>query len=97
MTIYFGSQTGTAEGFARTLMDEGRERGFDSKTVDLEDFDAEELRECPLAIFLMATYGEGEPTDNASTFASWLQNESGELERDHLDNTNFAVFGLGNR
>jgi hypothetical protein len=43
MSIYFGSQTGTAEGFARTLMEEGRERGFDAQTYDLEDFEPEQV------------------------------------------------------
>jgi len=96
MSIYFGSQTGTAEGFARTLMEAGREHGFDASTVDLEDFDPEQLKEAPLALFLMATYGEGEPTDNATSFTSWLKNEEGELPPDTLSNTQFSVFGLGN-
>jgi len=72
LSIYFGSQTGTAEGFARVLMEEGRNHGFDAKMVDLDNFDAEELMNCKLAIFLMATYGEGEPTDNAARFAKWI-------------------------
>lgn len=72
LSIYFGSQTGTAEGFARVLMEEGRNHGFDAKMVDLENFDAEELMSSKLAIFLMATYGEGEPTDNAARFAKWI-------------------------
>lgn len=41
----------------------------------------------------MATYGEGDPTDNARDFNEWL------LNKDHpnnLINCRFAVFGLGN-
>ena len=97
MSIYFGSQTGTAEGFARTLMEEGKARGFDAKMVDLEDFDPETLPENKLAVFLVATYGEGEPTDNAANFAAWLKNKDKEIDDNYLAPLKFAVFGLGNR
>jgi NADPH-ferrihemoprotein reductase len=96
--IYFGSQTGTSEGFARTLMEEGKNNGFDAKTVDLEDFDADTLQNCGGAvIFLMATYGEGEPTDNAAVFAKWLHNEDKSVDSEFLSNIRYCVFGLGNR
>lgn len=39
-----------------------------------------------LAVFCMATYGEGDPTDNAQAFYEWLQ--SGEAD---LTGVNFAV------
>ena len=97
MSIYFGSQTGTAEGFARTLMEEGKARGFDAKMVDLEDFDAESIVQDKLAIFLMATYGEGEPTDNAAAFSQWLRNSDKEIEDNYLAPLKFTVFGLGNK
>jgi NADPH-ferrihemoprotein reductase len=97
LRIFFGSQTGTAEGFARTLMEEGKEAGFDAKIVDLEDFDADMLSQTKLAIFLMATYGEGEPTDNAARFVKWLKNEDESVDSSFLSNVEFTVFGLGNR
>ena len=97
MTVYFGSQTGTAEGFARIIMEECKSRGFDAKTTDLEDFDAHELASCNLAIFLMATYGEGEPTDNASKFITWSKNEDKDVDETFLASLKFSVFGLGNK
>lgn len=40
-----------------------------------------------LAIFCMATYGEGDPTDNAQDFYDWLQ----ENDDEDLSGVNFTV------
>ncbi|XP_039300847.1 NADPH--cytochrome P450 reductase-like, partial [Nilaparvata lugens] len=52
------------------------------------------MKEIPnsLAVFCLATYGEGDPTDNAMDFYEWLQNGSADLT-----GLNYAVFGLGNK
>lgn len=42
-----------------------------------------------LAIFCIATYGEGDPTDNAMDFYEWLQNGDADLE-----GLNYAVCTL---
>lgn len=97
MTIYFGSQTGTAEEFAQTLKKEGKSNGFKSKVVDLEDFELEQLQEDGCAVFCVATYGEGDPTDNAIDFFKVIKDKQRELEDDTLANLKFTVFGLGNR
>ena len=44
-----------------------------------------------LAIFVIATYGEGDPTDNAIPFFEWLKGEP------QLEGLNYAVFSLGNK
>ena len=95
LRIFFGSQSGTAEGFAFDMEKEGKQFGFSAKAIDLEDYDPEDLQNEELVIFLVATYGEGEPTDNAQEFYNWLSEDSDRTE-DELSNLQFAVFGLGN-
>eukprot|EP00611_Tribonema_gayanum_P027840 TRINITY_DN699_c0_g1_i4.p1 TRINITY_DN699_c0_g1~~TRINITY_DN699_c0_g1_i4.p1 ORF type:complete len:654 (-),score=302.60 TRINITY_DN699_c0_g1_i4:336-2297(-) len=96
LSIYFGSQTGTAEGFAKTLAAEGARKGFNTQVVDLEDFNEFQLAEAGKAIFIMATYGEGDPTDNAMAFMDWLKQADKDAS---LASTGlrYTAFGLGNR
>lgn len=56
ISFYFGSQTGTAEGFASELAENGDEDVFDIRTVDMEDVDPEEdLAGDAVSIFIVAT------------------------------------------
>jgi len=93
--IYFGSQSGTAEGFAKELEQEAS--GFDLKAnvVDFEDFDPDVFRKHKVVVVVVATYGEGDPTDNAVEFFRWLKDE--DLEPDAFSGLQFTVMGLGNR
>jgi len=96
ISLFFLPQhgTGTAEGYAEQLKKEAKKYGFAARVVDLDDFDESEFMESRLALCVMATYGEGEPTDNASKFFKWLKNLDGPVA---LEGLSFTVFGLGNK
>lgn len=104
--MFYGSQTGTAEDYAGRLAKEASSRfGLKSMTADLEDYDFDALDTMPedkVAFFIMATYGEGEPTDNAVDFTEFITNEdsafsSGATAAEKpLGNMKYVTFGLGN-
>lgn len=75
-TLLFGTQTGTAERFAKSLRAqlEGRYGGSTAfEALDIEHYDhAARLPKEKLVVLLMATYGDGDPTDSATDFWTWL-------------------------
>lgn len=114
LTVYYATQTGTAESFAKELERQGKDHGFLVKVEDAENVETPENMvdgesrlpfgadskpdETPRAIILAATYGEGEPTDNATELVNQMESmldEDGELQKPLLG-LEYAVFGLGN-
>lgn len=104
--VFYGSQTGTAEDYASRLAKEGASRfGLKTMVADLEDYDYDNLDSFPedkVAFFILATYGEGEPTDNAVDFYEFVRSEDstfsegGSASDQPLKNMKFVAFGLGN-
>lgn len=63
--------------------------------VDLSDIDSSSIALIPrekLAIFILSTYGEGDPSDNTAEFWNYLHQNSGV----NLSNLRYLAFGLGN-
>lgn len=101
--IFYGSQTGTAEDYASRLAKEGKSRfGLETMVVDLEEYDYDNLDQFPedkVAMFVLATYGEGEPTDNAVDFYEFITSEEPSFSNSNdppLGNLTYVAFGLGN-
>jgi NADPH-ferrihemoprotein reductase len=66
--------------------------------ADLDDYDAEHLASFPgdkLAVFLISTYGEGDPPDNAVSFYSSLEKMHKKGAR--LDTLRYCAMGMGNK
>ncbi|KUJ13350.1 NADPH-cytochrome P450 reductase [Mollisia scopiformis] len=104
--ILYGSQTGTGEDYSRRFSRKLHEDyGISSIVADIEEFDASSLFNVaattdtkPMVCFILATYGDGEPTDNAATFYEDLCAYESE---DHdgtppLQGLQYFAFGLGN-
>jgi NADPH-ferrihemoprotein reductase len=114
ISIYYATQTGTAESFAQQLEREGADHGFYIHVVDMEETSLEEMMTLsaygpnedetnnhnhPRAIILASTYGEGEPTDNATVMVNSCKEilEENNHKQQPLQNLEYTVFGLGNR
>ncbi|KAH7143574.1 NADP/FAD dependent oxidoreductase [Dactylonectria macrodidyma] len=94
--VFWGSQSGTGEAFASRLVRELAQRfRLDAMAADLSDFDPETITLIPsskVAIFILSTYGEGDPSDNAGQFWEWAT----KLKATPLQQLQYAAFGLGN-
>ncbi|KAG2459482.1 TYW1 synthase, partial [Polypterus senegalus] len=101
--IFYGSQTGTAKTFANDLAEQVEGLGLSSDVINLKEYDpedslAEENTSQSVCVFLMATYTDGKPTENAEWFCKWLEEASADFRygKTYLKGLRYAVFGLGN-
>ncbi|KAF9872150.1 NADPH cytochrome p450 [Colletotrichum karsti] len=96
VVIFWGSQSGTAEAFAHRLArDFYRRFRLKALVADISDYDPDTITLIPestLCIFIVSTYGEGDPSDNAQDFITWATSATG-VSLEHLQ---YAAFGCGN-
>ncbi|SBS83949.1 NADPH-cytochrome p450 reductase, putative (CPR), partial [Plasmodium malariae] len=94
--IYFGSQGGTAEEFSKELCSNLKEIfNIKADIIDLENYNKEEIKTFGIRIFIVATYGDGEPTDNAVKFFKWLKSLNN--DNTYFRNTKYSIMGLGSK
>ncbi|PAV58156.1 hypothetical protein WR25_11779 isoform C [Diploscapter pachys] len=95
--IVYGSQTGTAEELSGRLAKDFARYSKKAIIIDPEMLDMDEFAkinevENTLVVFCMATYGEGDPPDNAALLCEFLRDE-----QPNFSGVWFTVFGLGNK
>ena len=96
--IFWGSQSGTSERLAENLGRECSARfGINALVADLSDYDAESIANIQkkyFAIFIVSTYGEGDPSDNTAGLWDWIKRVGENKIR--LESLRYLAFGLGN-
>lgn len=101
--ILYGTQTGTAERFSKQLAVTLKQRCADASVValNIENYKVALISSEQLLLFIMATYGDGEPTDDAAEFYNWLAAEASSISSGdkgaYLQRLSYGVFGLGNK
>ena len=98
-SIVYATQTGTAESFARSLKSQLEAIYGENNDIflrDVEHYSSERIAGENLIVFVVATYGEGGPTDSAEELHAWLKRVEGGEENKSLEGVKYAVFGLGN-
>ncbi|NXC29444.1 TYW1 synthase, partial [Campylorhamphus procurvoides] len=101
--IFYGSQTGTAKGFAKTLAEAVAALNLPVQVINMGDYDpddclSEETTSRSICVFLVATYTEGQPPESSAWFCKWLEEAANDFRfgKTHLKGLRYAVFGLGN-
>ncbi|XP_074045425.1 S-adenosyl-L-methionine-dependent tRNA 4-demethylwyosine synthase TYW1-like [Macrotis lagotis] len=101
--IFYASQTGTAKGLATSLSKEVTALGFPVAVINLKEYDpddhlGEEVTSKNICVFVVATYSDGRPPDNAEWFCKWLEEAANDFRfgKIYLKGMRYAVFGLGN-
>ena len=93
LLVLYGSDTGTSEGLARRIAEDGASRGFQVSLGPLDDY-AGTLPTAGAVAIVTASYNGG-PPGNARKFYQWLR--APELAPDAFAGVKYAVFGVGNR
>uniref|UniRef100_A0A8C2Z9P3 tRNA 4-demethylwyosine synthase (AdoMet-dependent) n=1 Tax=Cyclopterus lumpus TaxID=8103 RepID=A0A8C2Z9P3_CYCLU len=101
--IWFSVKVALKKGFAEELSEEVKTLGVPAKVIDIRDYDpddqlADECTNKSVCVFLVATYTDGQPTENAEWFCKWLEEASTDFRygKTYLKGLPYAVFGLGN-
>ncbi|KID72712.1 NADPH--cytochrome P450 reductase [Metarhizium brunneum] len=100
--IFYGSETGTAESYATRLAADGRGRfGLETVVANPADYNFDTLDKVAsdkTVVFVLATTGDGEPTENAANLFASVAGEAPALLRlgsSPLQSLQFMIFGLG--
>ena len=91
LTILYGTETGNSRELAKALATAAAELGLAPKLSDLSDYKVRQLKDEQDVLFIVSTYGEGDPPEPSVAFFEFL--ESARAPR--LEDVRFSVLALG--
>ncbi|MEM6971241.1 MAG: flavodoxin domain-containing protein [Pseudomonadota bacterium] len=92
LTILYGSQSGTSESLSKDLRKFAATQGFEATIAELDSTTPSALADTRHLLVVAATFGEGEPTDNAQDFYKALMAPDATPLPPTL---NYSVCGMG--
>ncbi|ROQ30525.1 diflavin oxidoreductase [Gallaecimonas pentaromativorans] len=91
LLVLYGSQTGNAEGVAKTFADAAKAAGLDVTLASMAGFKAKKLSDAQDIALVVSTHGDGEAPDDAIALHELL----GSKRAPDLSQTRFSVLALG--
>jgi sulfite reductase (NADPH) flavoprotein alpha-component len=91
LTILYGTETGNSRDLAKALAAAATERGLSPKLSDLSDYKVRQLKDEQDLLFIVSTYGEGDPPQPSVAFFEFLEGP----RAPKLDGVRFSVLALG--
>lgn len=91
LTILYGTETGNSRDLAKTLAAAASKRGLAPKLSDLSDYKVRQLKEEQDLLFIVSTYGEGDPPQPSVAFFEFLEGP----RAPKLEGVRFSILALG--
>lgn len=91
LTILYGTETGNSRDLAKALAASATERGLAPKLLDLSAYKVRQLKDEQDVLFIVSTYGEGDPPQPSVAFFEFLEGP----RAPKLEGVRFSVLALG--
>lgn len=91
LTILYGTETGNSRDLAKSLATSATERGLAAKLADMGDYKVRSLKDEQDLLFIVSTYGEGDPPQPAVGFFEFLEGP----RAPKLNGVRYSVLALG--
>ena len=95
ISVIYGTETGNSEGVADEFAKAAKSKGFEVELASISDKSLDDLKNMETSIFVISTWGDGDPPGDAETICNNLfTSEADELK---LDKMRFHVLALGDK
>jgi len=91
LAIYYATETGNSESLARRAYERAQNQGLPARLHNLSEVKPGDLADTGSALFIVSTWGDGEPPTDATNFHDELMAD----DAPGLPALRYAVLGLG--